>query len=138
MDELNKTVDEVEQEVIDELGLEYDSDDNPCKLYSVIFPYQIRFTLPDDDHNTEVIINTKSEEFYTARNKQDILFQRELSDRYSKITYTKRIKKYVREELWEVEPEDGHFIYKGKPEITELLEERLSTFEREVGDTIDD
>lgn len=136
--ELNKTTDELEQEVIDALNLEFDPDENPNKMYSVTFPYQVRFTLAEDDHNTEVIINTKSEEFYTARNEQDVLFQKNLSDRYSKIAFTKRIKKYVRDELWRVEPEDGHLTFTGKPEITEMSEERLSTFERELMDTLDE
>ncbi|MDP7626242.1 MAG: hypothetical protein QF493_15025, partial [Rhodospirillales bacterium] len=62
-----QTPDELEQEVIDELNLEYSPDENPNRMFSVIFPYQVRFTIPDDQHNTEVIINTKTEEFYSGR-----------------------------------------------------------------------
>jgi hypothetical protein len=100
-----QTLDELEQEVIDELNLEYSPDENPNKMYSVVFPYQVRFTIPDDQHNTEVIINTKTEEFYSGRNPQDVLFQKEQSDRYAKTAFIKHIQKYVREELWRVEPE---------------------------------
>ena len=129
-----QTLDELEQEVIDELNLEYSPDENPNKMYSVVFPYQVRFTIPDDQHNTEVIINTKTEEFYSGRNPQDVLFQKEQSDRYSKTAFIKHIQKYVREELWRVEPEDTHLTYTGKPEVTEMSELRLSTFQREIAD----
>ena len=129
-----QTLDELEQEVIDELNLEYSPEENPNKMYSVVFPYQVRFTIPDDQHNTEVIINTKTEEFYSGRNPQDVLFQKEQSDRYSKTAFIKHIQKYVREELWRVEPEDTHLTYTGKPEVTEMSELRLSTFQREIAD----
>ena len=129
-----QTLDELEQEVIDELNLEYSPDENPNKMYSVVFPYQVRFTIPDDQHNTEIVINTKTEEFYSGRNPQDVLFQKEQSDRYAKTAFIKHIQKYVREELWRVEPEDTHLTYTGKPEVTEMSELRLSTFQREIAD----
>ena len=129
-----QTLDELEQEVIDELNLEYSPEENPNKMYSVVFPYQVRFTIPDDQHNTEVIINTKTEEFYSGRNPQDVLFQKEQSDRYAKTAFIQHIQKYVRDELWRVEPEDTHLTYTGKPEVTEMSELRLSTFQREIAD----
>ena len=128
------TLDQLEQEVIDDLNLEFSPDENPNRMFSVVFPYQVRFTIPDDDHNTEVIINSKTEEFYSGRNPQDVLFQKEQSDRYAKTAFIKHIQKYVREELWRVEPEDAHLTYTGKPEVTEMSELRLSTFQREIAD----
>ena len=50
-DELDTTLDTLEQEVMDEL-------ENPYRPYSVIFPYEVRFTIPDDNHNTEITIRT--------------------------------------------------------------------------------
>ncbi len=129
IDELEKTVDELEQEVLDELNLEFTPDENPNKMFSVIFPYQVRFTIPDDQHNTEIVINTKTEEFYSGRNPQDILFQKEQSDRYSKTAFIKHIQKYVREQLWRVNPEDAHLTYTGKPEITEMSDSRLANIQ---------
>ena len=129
-----QTLDELEQEVIDELNLEYSPEENPNKMYSVVFPYQVRFTIPDDQHNTEIVINTKTEEFYSGRNPQDVLFQKEQSDRYAKTAFIKHIQKYVREELWRVEPEDTHLTYTGKPEVTEMSELRLAAFQREIAD----
>ena len=129
-----QTLDELEQEVIDDLNLEFSPDGNPTKMFSVVFPYQVLFTIPDDDHNTEVIINSKTEEFYSGRNQQDVLFQKEQSDRYSKTAFIKHIQKYVREQIWSVEPEDAHLNYTGKPEVTEMSETRLATFQREIAD----
>ena len=40
--EKDQTLDELEQEVIDDLNLEFTPDENPNKMYSVIFPYQVR------------------------------------------------------------------------------------------------
>ena len=129
-----QTLDELEQEVIDELNLEYSPEENPNKMYSVVFPYQVRFTIPDDQHNTEIVINTKTEEFYSGRNPQDVLFQKEQSDRYAKTAFIKHIQKYVREQIWSVEPEDAHLTYTGKLEVTEMSETRLATFQREIAD----
>ena len=132
IDELEKTVDELEQEVLDELNLEFSPDENPNKMFSVVFPYQVRFTIPSDAHNTEIVINTQTEEFYSGRNQQDVLFQKEQSDRYSKTAFIKHIQKYVRDELWRVKPEDAHLTYTGKPEITEMSDSRLASFQREI------
>ena len=132
--ELNKTIDELEQEVIEELNLEYSPDENPNRMFSDIFPYQVQFTIPDNQHNTEVIINSKTEEFYSGRNPQDVLFQKEQSDRYSKTALIKHIQKYVGEQLWNVEPEDAHLTYTGKPEVTEMFELGLATFQREIAE----
>ena len=132
--DLETTLDTLEQEVIDDLNLEFSPDENPNKMFSVVFPYQVRFTIPDDDHNTEVIINSKTEEYYSGRNPQDVLFQKEQSDRYSKTAFIKHIQKYVRDEIWSVEPEDAHLNYTGKPEVTEMSETRLATFQREIAD----
>ena len=133
-EQLDQTLDELEQEVIDDLNLEFTPDENPNRMFSVVFPYQVRFTIPDDEHNTEVIINTKTEEFFSGRNPQDVLFQKEQSDRYSKTAFIKHIQKYVRDELWRVEPEDAHLTYTGKPEVREMTESELATFEREIAE----
>ena len=132
-----QTLDELEQEVIDELNLEFSPDENPNRMYNVIFPYQVRILIPDNDDNhspTEVVINTHSQEYFSGRNPQDVLFQKEQSDRYAKTAFIKHIQKYVRDELWRVEPEDAHLTYTGKPEVTEMSELRLAAFQREIAD----
>jgi len=136
-----QTPDELEQEVIEELNLEYTPDENPNKIYSVVFPYQVRFTIPDndDEHSpTEVVINTQSQEFFSGRNQQDVLFQKEQSDRYSKEGLIKYIQKYIRDELFHVEPEDAHLTYTGKPEVTEMTELELMTLKIGRGNNDDE
>ena len=136
-----QTPDELEQEVIDELNLEYSPDENPNKIYSVVFPYQVRIQIPDndDEHSpTEVVINTHSQEFFSGRNQQDVLFQKEQSDRYSKEGLIKYIQKYIRDELFHVEPEDAHLTYTGKPEVTEMTELELMTLKIGRGNNDDD
>ena len=136
-----QTIDELEQEVIDELNLEYSPDENPNRMFSVIFPYQVRIQIPDndDEHSpTEVVINTHSQEFFSGRNQQDVLFQKEQSDRYSKEGLIKYIQKYIRDELFHVEPEDAHLTYTGKPEVTEMTELELMTLKIGRGNNDDD
>ena len=114
------------------------TEENPYKLYSCVFPYQVKFTIEDDGHNTEATITTKSEEFYTATNSKDVLHQKELSDKYSKDWFSKRIIKYVNNQLWNVNPEEASLEYTGEPLITKLTEEQLSTFKRELMDSGDE
>ena len=114
------------------------NNDNPLKLYSVIFPYTVKFTIPDDDYNTEITINTKTEEFFTANNKEEVLLHKELSDTYSKQAFAKHIKRYVLNQLTELNPEDGELTYTGTPEVSLMEEDRLRTFSRELVEIADD
>mgnify|MGYP006926429689 FL=1 len=110
-------------------------------MFRVIFPYQVRIQIPDndDEHSpTEVVINTHSQEFFSGRNQQDVLFQKEQSDRYSKEGLIKYIQKYIRDELFHVEPEDAHLTYTGKPEVTEMTELELMTLKIGRGNNDDD
>jgi len=128
--ELDKTLDELEQEVIDELNLEFSPDENPLRMYNVIFPYQVKFLIPDNDSRhppTEVIINTHSQEYFSARNTQDVLFQKEQADRYCKEGLINFMQRYIREQLWNCDPEDALLTYTGKPEVREMTQEELST-----------
>ena len=103
-------------------------------MFSVVFPYQVRCTIADDQHNTKIVISSKTEEFYSGTNQQDVLLQKEQSDRYSKTAFIKHIQKYVRNKLWSAEPKDAHPTYTGKPEVTEMSETRLVTLQREISD----
>ena len=132
MDDLDQTLDQLEQEVIDELNLEFSPEENPLRMYNVIFPYQVRFLIRDndDDHPpTEVVINTHSQEYYSARNEQDVRFQKYHSDKYSRERQIAYITKYVRDELCSVEPEDCHLSYTGKPEVNEMSDTELKNFQ---------
>ena len=62
--ELETTLEKLEQEVLDEI-------ENPYRPYRVEFPYEVRFTIPNDGHNTEITIRTRSEEVRFGRNEND-------------------------------------------------------------------
>ena len=97
----------------------------------VQFPYQVRFVL-DDDENTEIVINTKSEEFYHSRTKKDVLLMKELSDNHSDISLPKYIINYLNENIWTVNPENCHLTFTGKPEVSEMTEKELEEFQRKI------
>ena len=54
-DELDQTLNELEQEVLNELNQELSPDDNPNKMYNVIFSYQVKFLIPDNDNNHNIL-----------------------------------------------------------------------------------
>ena len=118
-------MEKLENEVLEGMG------ENPFRTYKVEFPYQVRFVL-DDDENTEIVINTKSEEFYHSRTKKDVLLMKELSDSHSEISLPKYIINYLNENLLTVSPENCHLTFTGKPLVSEMSEEDLWDFHREI------
>ena len=105
---------------------------NPNKMYSVIFPYQVSLTLEADGNETEIIIKTKSEEYYSASSVEDCRFQKEQSDEYSKTAFIKHLIEFVINELYGTEPDGVELLYTGDPIIEEMAPERLEHFEREL------
>jgi hypothetical protein len=103
---------------------------NPFKTYKVRFPYQVRFTI-DGIKNTEIIINTKSEEFYYSRTKKYVLLMKELSDSHSDLSLPKYIINYLNENMWTVNPKNCHLTFTGNPVVSEMTEEELEEFLRE-------
>ena len=95
---------------------------NPFKPYSLINHHSYKFTLPDDDNNTEIIIHTKTEECRYGRNEQDVLLMKELDDRYGRQTYTKHILEFVRTRLYEDEIENLELTNRQKPDIKLMTE----------------
>ena len=108
------------------------SKDNPYQTYRVTFPYQVKFSFAEDDHNTEVIIKTKSVEYYFGKDEQDIMFQKELSDRISDVGMKKHILKFIENHLWEIEPETCELEETGKPELHLMTQEEIDETEREI------
>ena len=49
--------------------------ENPYSAYSVKFPYTVSFSFPDDDHNTQITIDSSSIMWSYDRDDTDILHQ---------------------------------------------------------------
>ena len=120
-------MDESENEVIEELG------ENPMRAYKLQFPYQVKFCLAGDDHRTEVIINTISEEMTFARTKKDALLQKERNDAVSKDGYTRHIINWVQERMCsKYFLETCDLAFNGASDVTEMTDQELEEYEREV------
>ena len=120
-------MDELENEVIEELG------ENPMRAYKLQFPYQVKFCLAEDDHRTEIIINTISEEVTFARTKKDALLQKERNDAISKDGYTNHIVNWVQNRM--CKPyffETCDLAYTGTADVSEMSDGELEEYEREV------
>ena len=109
-----------------------DKNHNPYKFYEVRFPYSVKFSFEQDDKNTEVIINTKSIEYYFGKDKTDVLLQKELSDKISDEGMKKHILRFIEKHLWEIEPQDCEMERFGQMELKELTEEEVNGIEREI------
>ena len=120
-EELETTLDTLEQEVIDEL-------ENPYRPYSVIFPYEVRFTIPDDNHNTEITIRTRSEEVRFGRNEKDILLQKGIDNPYGRNTYSKHILDWVSKRLPDIDPRECDLEYVGTPTVAPIDHHQVKEF----------
>ena len=120
-EELKTTLDTLEQEVLDEL-------ENPYRPYRVIFPYEIRVTIPDDGHNTEITIRTRSEEVRYGRHEKDILLQKELDNRYGRDTYSKHILDWVSKRLPTIDPRECDLEYVGTPKVSRIDHQEVKDF----------
>ena len=120
-EELETTLDTLEQEVLDEL-------ENPYKPYSVIFPYEVRLTIPEDGHNTEITIRTRSEEVRFGRNEKDILFQVEIDHRYGRDTYSKHILDWIAKRLPSIDPRECDLEYVGTPTVSLMGHKEVKEF----------
>ena len=120
-DQLDTTLDTLEQDVLDEL-------ENPYQPYRVVFPYEVRFTIPDDNHNTEITIRTRSEEVRYGRNQKCILLQKELDNRYGRDTYSKHILNWVGERLPSIDPRECDLEYIGTPTVSPMDHHQVKDF----------
>ena len=126
MDELEETLEELENEVIEGMG------DNPIRAYKLQFPYTVRFRLSEDVSRTEITICTISEEMTFARTRKDALLQKEKSDAVSKDGYTKHIVNWVAEKMYHMDLDTCDFSFTGTADVIEMTEEELEDYAREV------
>jgi len=123
-EELEKTLDALEQEVLDELN----STHSP---YQTITHYTCSFTIQDDE-TTEVTIQTKSAGVCFATSPEDALAQTKTSNQYSQQSYASYILGYVRDNLPSVDVADTNLTYTHEPKITPMTDDELASFQREV------
>ena len=123
-DELEKRIDQPEQEVMDELN----SNHSP---YNTTTHYQCSFIVPGDE-TTEVIISTKTAGVCFAKSPEDALNQTKSANHYSHKSYASYILEYVRENLWTIDIENVELSYTEDPTITPMTDDELKDFEREV------
>jgi hypothetical protein len=116
-----KTIDKLEQEVLDEL-------ENPYQPYSVAFPYEVRIILSEDGYNTEIIIRTSSEEVRFGRDEKDILLQKAMDNRYGRDTYSKHILDWVSKRLPYIDPKDCDLEYVGTPKVSLIDHRQVKDF----------
>jgi hypothetical protein len=126
MDELEETLEKLENEVIESMG------DNRMRPYKLQFPYQVRFQLAEDGNRTEVTINTISEEVTFARTGKDALLLKEKSDAFSKDGYTKHIVNWVADRMYRMDLDACDFSYTGSPDAIEMTDTELEDYAREV------
>ena len=126
MDELEEKMEELENEVIEDMG------ENPMRAYKLQFPYQVKFNLADDGNRTEVIINSISEEMTFARTRKDALLQKERNDAVSKEGYTNHIVNWVAERMYRMDLDECEFSYTGSPDAIEMTDAELDAYAREV------
>ena len=123
-DELEQTLDELEQEVIDELNSNH-------RPYKTITSYTCSIIIPDDE-TTEVIIKTKTAGVCFASSPKDALQQTKIGNQYSHQSYASYIIRYVRENLWDIDVADTNLTYTDEPTITRMTQDDLQGFQKEV------
>jgi hypothetical protein len=104
---MNTTPDTIEDEVLRDI----EKPENPYKRYRVEFPFTCTFTIPEDGHNTRVTIETRSEHLHHAKSEDDVRLQLEKDREIDGPLNAKRILKFVRDEMWNVEPRDVSVTY---------------------------
>ena len=119
--ELETTLEKLEQEVLDELN-------NPYHPYSVIFPYEVKLTIPDNDSDTEITIRTRSEEIRFGRNENDILLQKDADNRYGRDTYSKHILDWVSKRLPDFDPRECDLEFVGTPKVSRIDHQEVQDF----------
>ena len=129
---MNTTPETLEDEVLRDI----EKPENPYKRYRVEFPFTCSFTIPEDGHNTRVTIETRSEHLHHAKSEDDVRLQLEKDRESDALLNAKRILKFVRDGMWNVEPRDVSVTYHpdytielATPEkVQEIVEDFLNDF----------
>lgn len=101
---------------------------NGYSTYSVVFPYECSFTIPDDGNETEITIKTKSQVLRYGKGEEDIRLQMELDLEQGKETYAKHILKWVSNKLYNIDPRDVNVSYEDITSINLMSDEEIDEF----------
>ena len=129
---MNTTPETLEDEVLRDI----EKPENSYKRHRVEFPFTCIFTIPEDGHNTRVTIETRSEHLHHAKSEDDVRLQLEKDREIDGPLNAKRILKFVRDGMWNVEPRDVTVTYHpdftielATPEkVQEIVEDFLDEF----------
>jgi len=124
INELTNTLDKIESEVIETL-------ENPYRTYSVQFPYTVSFSFPDDDHQTQITIESRSEILRYGRDEQDIHHQMELDQTHGEPTYAKHIIDWVSDRLGNIDPRETTVTYGDNLTIEMMTDEQIDQFRQD-------
>ena len=104
--------------------------DLPKKLtpYRVEFPFSCQFSIPADDHNTTVTIETKSEALTYGTSVDDVRMQTEAEHQIDGPLQAKRILKFIRDETWAIDPREVSVTYSPDPVIEHASPETIEHF----------
>ena len=105
-----------------------ESENKPYSAFSVKFPYTCTFTMPDDDHNTRVTVETRSEVVRFGHDEQDVLKQSEMDKSYSSATFAKHIIEFLDQRLRYTDPRLVDVSYDGETTIDAMTEEEIEEF----------
>ena len=125
-DELEQTLDELEQEVIDELNSNH-------RPYETITSYTCSIIIPDDEI-TEITIKTKSTGVSFATSLEDAISQTRYENKYSKKSYASYILGYVKKHLSTIDTKSAVLTYDEEPIAKRMTDDEIAVWEREVLD----
>ena len=112
---------ELETEVMETL-------ENPYRTYSVNFPYSVSFSFPDDDHHTQITIQSTSEILRYGRNEQDIHHQMKMDQAHGEPTYAAHLISWISSRLGNINPREATVTYVDNPTIEIMTDEQIGEF----------
>jgi hypothetical protein len=99
------------------IKLETETLENPYSAYSVQFPYTVSFSFLDDDHNTQITIDSTSVLLSYGRDKTDILHQIKMDQEHGQATHAKHLINWINSRIGNINPREVNVIYRDSHKI---------------------
>jgi hypothetical protein len=106
------------------IKLETETLENPYSAYSVQFPYTVSFSFLDDDHNTQITIDSTSVLLSYGRDKTDILHQMKMDQEHGQATHAKPLINWINFRIGNIDPREMNVIYGDSHKIKRILWKR--------------